>query len=194
MAHDPRDPDAAMFEGDDLVEPPRWPKVVGTISIVWAALGLTCAGCGLASIALMDQFIKPAEERFGPMPDVMKPGPAQIVLSVISFLPVIVLLVAGIMVVARKPLGGTLHLVYAVLSLIITGVAAVFGLQQQMAIAEWVRQNPDSQWAQQSNPTMGFVMMGLMVALGLAWPVFCLIWFGVVKRRAPMDIPREDII
>lgn len=194
MAHDPRDPDAAMFEGNDLVEPPRWPKVIGTISIVWAALGLTCSGCGLASIALMDQFIKPAEERFGPMPDVMKPGLTQMVSSVASFIPVIVLLVAGIMVVARKPVGGTLHLVYAVLSLITTGLGVILGVQQQLAIAAWVKQNPDSQWAQQSNPTVGFAVLGFMILLGLAWPVFCLIWFGVVKRRAPMDIPREGII
>ena len=51
-----------------------------------------------------------------------------------------------------------------------------------MAIMEWARQNPDNPWAQQQNPLLTVVIFAFVIVLSFAWPVFCLIWFGLVKR------------
>lgn len=189
-----REPDSPMFEGDDLLEPPGWPKVVGTISIVWASLGLTCGACGLIMPIVTTSMVKGVEQQWGPMPDVMKPTALQMAIGAFGMIPTILLLVGGIMVVARKPAGGLVHVIYGVLSLITTVAGVIVGLQQQRAIADWVQQNPDNQWAQQAKPGVGLAIMGVMLTLGLVWPIFSIIWFGAVKRGAPMDIPREEII
>lgn len=193
MEHDPKAPEV-IFEGDDLLEPPRWPKVVGTISIAWGALNLACGGCFLALGAMTSSLVQGAEQQMGPMPDVMKPSGLQMGVGILGLIPTVLLLAAGILVVARKPAGKMLHVVYGVLALLTTAAGVLIGLQQQLAVVEWVRQNPDNAWAKQAKPAVGFVIMGIMVTLGLVWPVFCIIWFGAVKRNAPMDIPREDVI
>jgi hypothetical protein len=165
-------------------EPPRWPSVVGGISIGWAALGLLCGGCGVLSPILMWTFLKSAEAQFGPMPEVLRPDALQIALAGAGMLWAAVLLVAGIMLTLRKPASRPLHLVYAAGGVVLTAVASGAAVMHQLRIAEWVAQNPDNKWAQQQNPTMSFVMLGVYVLLGLAWPLFCLVWFGLVKRTA----------
>ncbi len=168
-------------------DPPAWPKAVGITSIVWGALGLTCGACGVAG-GIASSYLSgmmPAE--MGPMPDVMKPSPAQLVLGGVGILWAILLIVAGIMCVTRNPATRAMHLVYAVGSFVLTAAGTVLSVRQQFAIAEWVAQNPDSGWAKQQNPTVSWIILGATVVLGLAWPCFCLLWFGVVKRR-PEDL------
>ena len=41
------------FDEFNLNEAPKWPKVVGIISIIWALVGLTCGGRGMASSFLL---------------------------------------------------------------------------------------------------------------------------------------------
>lgn len=189
-----QDHDAAAFEGDELYEPPRWPKVIGTISIVWGAMGLMCGGCMLGMGIMMPTMVKSVEAQQGPMPDVMKPTLLQLVVGGIGLIVPIILIVAGIMTVARKATGAMLHLVYAVAGLISTIAYTAISLPHQAQLAEWVQQNPTDPWAKQANPGLGWAIFSIITLISLAYPVFCLIWFGAVKRRAPMDIPREPIV
>jgi len=180
------DENPPMEPGDlgTLAEPPKWPKVVGIISIVWAGLGLTCTGCGLASMVFMPQLMKVSEQAMGgPMPAIMQPGPLQIVLTAASLIPVILLLLAGIATVGRKPTGRPLHLAYAVVSIVMSVASTVVAAQHQLAVIEWAQQNPDSKWAGQAQSPMAWIGLAFGILIGLAWPVFCLIWFGLVKRR-----------
>lgn len=189
------DPDAAMFESDELVEPPRWPKVVGTISIVWGGLSLLCGGCFLGMGVMTTTLVKGAEQQLGsPMPDVMKPTTVQLGVGGLGLLAPLLLIIAGVMLVSRKRVGVTLHLVYAVAAIVLGLAGAAVSIPRQLQQAEWVRQNPTDPWAQHAKPEIGFIMLGVFTLLGLAWPIFCLIWFGAVKRRAPLDIPREEIV
>lgn len=194
MADIQHDPDAEMFEGDDLLEPPRWPKVIGTFSIVWGALGLACGGCMFGMGLMMPSLVKSLEAQQGPMPDIMKPTMAQFVVGGAGLIVPVLLIIAGVMTVARKRVGCTLHLVYSALGLLSTIAYTAISLPRQAQLAEWVRQNPTDPWAKQANPSVGWAVFAIMTLISLAYPVFCIIWFGAVKRNAPMDVPREQIV
>lgn len=182
----PSDADAAAFD-HAFQDPPKWPTVVGTISIVWGGLSLTCAGCGVASMLFSPQMMKMAEAELGPAPAVMLPTMPQLILSGLGVPWAILLIVAGIFTVTRSPAGRASHLVWAVGSLLIGLLYAVLAVQQQLAIADWAAQNPDNQWAQHNNPLVAYVSLAVGLVLSFAWPVFCLIWFGLVKHR-PEDM------
>jgi hypothetical protein len=195
VEHDPNlSPTAQVPTFDPIDEPARWPTVVGTISIVWASLNLLCAGCGVLSPVLMSTLMKSAEAQLGPMPDVMRPGAGQVVVAGLGFVWAILLLVAGIMLTLRKPAARMLHLVYAAGAIVLSIAGTAVAVMMQLRIAEWVADNPDSPWAQQQNPAVSFAMIGVSVVLGMAWPVFVLVWFGVVKRNASAIVGSESAV
>ncbi|MBX3359407.1 MAG: hypothetical protein KF745_13390 [Phycisphaeraceae bacterium] len=165
-------------------EVPTWPKVVGIISIVWAGIGLTCAGCGVAGLAAQSMFAPQMEEQLGPMPDVMRVSPLMMGQMAIGTAWAFVLLAAGIATVMRKPAGRPLHLVYAIGGLILGIAGIAVQVQHQLAILEFANQNPGNKWIQQSPPVYGWIGVVVGIVLGLSWPVFCLIWFGLIKKRA----------
>lgn len=167
---------------DDLKPLPKWPKVVGIISIVLASLGLICNGCSAGMSAAAETMLGMAEEQMGPAPDVMKPSTGMIAVAVASFMWSGVLLVAGILTVARNPAGRITHLVYAVGGIILTCASTYLGLKSLEAVGEWARQNPDNQWAQNASPTMGMISITIGIVIGLGWPLFCLVWFGFIKK------------
>lgn len=169
----------------DFPEPPVWPKVIGIISIVWGTIGLGCNACGLASPILTNMFSQQMEQQMGePMPDVMKINSIQLGMIGVGLLMAVFLLFAGIMTVMRKPAGRMMHLVYAVVSVVMTLVGTGYGYVRMQDMAQWLAANGGSKWAQQANPAYQWIGLGVGVLLGLAWPVFCLVWFGLVKRKA----------
>ena len=178
-----------------LHEPPGWPKVVGVISIVWGSFWTLCGGCGLAWLAMMPQFMKGAEQQMGgPMPDVMRPGPLQMAASAIGMLGPILLIVAGIMTASRKPAGRSLHVVYAVFSIVMVIISTVLGIRQQIAIKAWATANSADKWAQQADSPIGMVIMVLMLGVAAAWPVFCLCWFGLAKKRPEQGYSELQVV
>ena len=168
------------------VEVPQWPKVVGILSIVWGSLGTCCGGLGAGYFAFMPQILKAAEEQMGPAPKELIPSPPMIASMMFGVLVTIVLIVAGILTVRRSIAGRMAHLFYAVLSIAGTAAYTFFALQYQHAMADWVAKNPGDKWAGQPGMQVGSgtqnIMTVVMVLLSVAWPVFCLIWFGAVKR------------
>src|SRR5947209_8732581 len=99
MPNPPTEPDVDLEL--TLAEPPSWPKTVGTISIIWAGLGLTCTGCGLASMAYKTFGPPPAEGPFGPPPAVLQPSFPQMIATIPGFIWLFLLLAAGITTVGR---------------------------------------------------------------------------------------------
>ena len=175
--------DAPPTEADEFpAEQPQWPKVVGIISIVWGSVSLLCGGCGLASPWMMN--LMPPEQR-AQLPDHMISG-AQMVAMVVGMGFSVLLIVAGIMTIARKQMGRYLHLVQALCSFVIFAVSIYLNIQQQEYLKQWAAQNPDTNFAKQlhAGGNMGNIIGYVFGALvGLAYPVFCLIWFGIVKRK-----------
>lgn len=182
---DPSTPQVAPQYIDLPDDPPAWPKVIGIISIVFASLGLGCMGCAGAGLVMQVMFAEQsAEQMGGPMPDVLKPGIVQLASIPIGGVISLILLIAGILLLRRKPAGRTMHLVYAVLNLISTAVSTIAGVQQLGALKAWIAANPDSKWAQVTKPEMQGMIMIVSVAVFCSYPLFLLVWFGLVKRRA----------
>lgn len=161
-------------------ERPSWPKVVGIVSILWGALGLVCNGCGVASPLLVGMI--PENPQMGPMPDVLKPGLAQLVLAGIGLGMSVVLIIAGVATLQRQKAGRTLHLVWSGVNLVllVVGIAMTFSVMGEQVA--WVKDNPDNPWAKQYSAFGTYIAIAVSVILGGGWPVFCLIWFGLVKK------------
>lgn len=180
------------YSGGDFVpesQPKAWPKVVGIVSIVWGSLSLLCNGCGFVANAsqeaMMNMIPKPTGPNapvMGPMPDVMKAGIVEIAGTGLGFVLGIVLIVAGSMLVARRSASRGLHLAYAVVGALLTVAYTVFMVQKLGAMTAWAKQNPDDFWAQQSQSGFAYIGLGFGVVIGLAYPLFCLVWFGIVKK------------
>ncbi len=173
---------------DDFVEPPRWPKVVGIISICWGGLGLCCNGLGAVWFVLGPRMIGTAAQQMpgGMPPVILSPPPSQTVLAVLSAVLSVLLIVAGAVATARRPMSRVLHLVYSVLAMILAFAGAYVSLEIQAEIAEWVKANPDAQFSQsQRQGGVAGQVIGLAfgLILGFAWPLFCIVWFGFVKRK-----------
>jgi hypothetical protein len=188
MPADPFPPVPPMTPVDDL--PPErasWPKVVGVISIVYSALFLTCSGCGIGMLAFIPKMMAGQPGIDEGFPPSMQMYPLKIASFAFSMLMLVVLLVAGITTVMRRPVGRPLHLLWGVLSLVVAiAMLIIVTVPEMSADVQWYKDHPGSPFAkQQGNAAAGpikYATTALFVLLGLAWPTFCLIWFGLVKK------------
>ncbi len=174
-------------------DPPAWPKVIGILSIVFSSIGLVCGGCGLAVTPFLGQFIlgqfMSGVAQSHDLPPPYQPNLGTMAYGGLGVLNALLLLIAGVMVLKRKPIGRPLHLVCATISIPLT----IIGLYLQ-----WRLQQENVAWAQQADPanpfakqfqspgasignTIGLIFGGV---IGLSYPLFLLIWFGLVKRKA----------
>ncbi len=168
-----------------LDDAPAWPRHIGTLSIIWVVIGGCCAGCMLALAVASPSLI-------GMIPDeaqrakALREQPPQAPLALVSlgasFLMAFLLLFAGILTLRRQALGRTLHMVWAGLTLVLIAIGLWDGFRHMPALEKWVQENPNVPAAKfMSGPAM-MIQMLIYTAIRLVWPVFCLIWFGLVKR------------
>lgn len=172
----------------DHSEPPGWPKVVGIVSLVYAGLGLVCTGCGMLSPVVMAAFMPEDME----VPPAMTPGPMMWLLMIVGVLMIGVLIAAGIMTLSRRAAGRGLHLAWAGVSIPMSFVGLALQLAQQQEIAEWAKAHPDSPFAQGQGSPMALIGPAIGLLIGLAWPSFCLIWFGLMKKNP--EVGRREIV
>jgi hypothetical protein len=140
--------------------PTVWPKVIGIISIVFASLGIVCTPISLGMNAV-NPASKKAMEMF---PDWWHSY--TLFTSFLGIAFAILLLVAGISLLRRRPSGRPLHLIYAGVTVIVTIVGTVVMV---------LMINTDSMPAAGRTGMMIGVVSG--VFFGSAYPVFLLIWF-----------------
>lgn len=184
MSEEQQQPPADIEQYEEVyADVPQWPKVVGIFSIVWGSLGVVCNGCGTVWFLVLPQFLKMAEEQNGPAPDAFIPPPLMMIANVLSILVTALLLVAGILTVKRSMTGRVLHLVYAPLSILVSVVGLVGGMQQSKAVRDWVAQNPGSPYAKSAGTgTAGEIAGYAIAAFVMLYPLFTLVWFGLVKK------------
>jgi hypothetical protein len=182
-------PDSVNPIEPEFAEPPKWPKVIGIISIVWGVLTLGCLGCGVVGI-LMPMMAGSAMSDAFPdgMPPQMTQGPSviMIVLLAIGFLLSLLLITAGAVLLTRKPAARWLHLVWAGASVLSTFGSMAMQMRQQQDMRQWIRDHPDTKFAQQQKAFGGIgeiVGWGVTLVFGLGYPVFCCVWFGMVKKE-----------
>ncbi len=186
-----------MSEQSEAVYRPRpvWPKVIGILSIVF---GLLAVLFGVAAVALMPVWggMLKSQLNGAPLPPTMRLSPLLIGVTAFGALVNLLLVVAGFVLIARKPAGRTLHLAYALLGVASTFVGVLFQLQNQAALRSWASNYPDNEFIQRmagsSQGTSQIIGLVAGLALSLAWPVFCIIWFGMVKRDPDSMLGTDD--
>lgn len=179
-------------------EMPGWPKVIGIISIVWASIGLTCNVLGLGWYAVAPWVLDMAKDQMGPVPSQMLATPPLWILMGVGLIWTVLLMTAGIMTIRRNPGGRPLHLVWAAGAILIGALGTYFNHQMQADLVKWAAEHPDSGWAKQVSPTGNMIGLLIGVVFTIAWPGFCLVWFGLVKKK-PEDMtgglgPEPDLV
>ena len=174
-------------EDIELADPPKWPKVVGIISIILGTLGVICTGGGTAMAGLSAKMIQSSGMQ-GPFPPAITNPPMIVYISgALSVLLSIYLIVTGVITANRKPIGRIMHVIYAILAIIIITVALKYTFDQQAVMAQWVKDHPDAPFAKTQSGaggSIGLVIGIFMSFLRYIWPTFCLIWFGLIKTKA----------
>lgn len=166
-------------------EPPSWPKVIGIISIVWGSLGLFCNACGMISQLGGNAMIgmMPPEQQEAMKAQMAAAGPAQLAIYVFGILITILLIVAGVLTLQRRPLGRLLHLAYGGLAVVLTLISAVVtfsGFDAQLAaMSKDPKMTPQA--IATAKPAM-YATASVMICFFMLYPLFCLVWFGAIKR------------
>ena len=123
-----------------------------------------------------------------PSPD-MAPDLITISIGVLSLLLNVGLVIAGIVLVSRKLSGRKLHLLYSLVFIPIVVATSWNALRVQAAKEAWAQDYPDNPIAQgvQQQIDMGIPIAEItavaILLISLAWPLFCIIWFGFVKTK-----------
>ena len=120
----------------------------------------------------------------GELPPNMRPTPEQLVGLAFGFGLSILLLVSGILTLRRRPVGRLLHLLYAGLSVPLVAVNSYMQWKQMALMEQWLRENPNSPFAAGQSSTGNMIGLVFGIFFGLAYPLFLLVWFGLVKRSA----------
>ncbi|MBX3405775.1 MAG: hypothetical protein KF869_03335 [Phycisphaeraceae bacterium] len=200
------DQNPPTFGEPDFAEPrPGWPTGLGIFSIVWGSLGVLCGGCTVASTFAQGPMLEWAAKMqaqapqtagapampTGPIPAELHPGAMQVLSAVIHPLGGIILLVAGILLCMRRPVARMTHLVYAAVSLLGTIVGVMGVMSWVGSFRAFEAAQPDHEWVAYfntfSNPSMMVAQTIGAAFVSLLFPVFVIIWFGMVKKR-PEDM------
>ncbi len=174
---------------------PRWPKVVGVLSIVFGSLAVVF---GIGTVALLPVWGGMLESQLNgaPLPPTMQLSPMVIGVTAFGALVNLLLVIAGAMLVARRPAGRSLHLAYAVFGVLSTFAGVFYQLQNQAALHAWAADYPDNEFIQRmaSSSQGAGQIIGLVFGLcfTLAWPLFCIIWFGMIKRDPSSMLGTDD--
>ncbi|MBL8762272.1 MAG: hypothetical protein JNL50_13320 [Phycisphaerae bacterium] len=167
----------------DAIEPPRWPKAVGITSIVIGSIMVGCAGCGVVGLVVAPSLVP--EDMKAQMPP-SQASPGMLIHLAAGAISDILLIVAGAMTVGRKIAGRHLHLAYAGFAIVLFGIGVWLQFQQQAIMQQWAAQNPDNPQAKAMSGPMGNIGLIFGIAIGalfgVVYPVFLIIWFGMVKR------------
>ena len=179
-----------QWEPDELMNPrPKWPEVIGIISIVLAGLGLTCGGIGI----IWQGFVAPGfmEQALDgdPFPDAMRLNGVDYTIGGAGLVLSLVLLFAGIACVTHRPVARIMHLVYAGCSIPLNIGSYLNQMAKAESMQQWAQDYPNNPISQSMDPSNPMAAIGqivglvLFMLLGLGIPLFYLIWFGLLKTK-----------
>lgn len=166
-------------------KPPVWPSAIGTISIVFGALGLVCYGC-LSLQTIATPFM------VGMMPEDQRPPTPQGIQLFVQIFQMcastglsVWLLIAGIGLSRRRPWGRSHTVGWSVAKILLAFISTILGVVFAGSTVDQI----NSQLSQGGTApfTVSTAWMFIFIAIGLVWallwPVFLLIWFsrGSVK-------------
>jgi hypothetical protein len=184
------------WESIQVIDRPKWPLVIGIISIIWGGLWLLCGGLGLAFLPFSANLMERALEG-DPVPYGIVPTATDYTIAVLGVLGSLLLLFAGIMAVSRRPLTRPLHLVYGVITIPLSLWSYMNQMSKAALNAKWAEEFPNNPMAAgmgaDSTQAAAGQVVGLVmtILLGVCIPLFYLIWFGLIKTR-PEQITGGD--
>lgn len=186
-----------QWESIEVINRPRWPKVVGVFSIVWGGLGLCCLGLGTAWTAILPSMVE-SQLNGDPMPSGFQMQIADWLIALVSFGLSLLLIFAGISALSYRPVTRLMHLVYGMVSIPLVVWSYIHNTAKQESIRIWAEQYPDNPIAQSMDPNANpgaaigqVVGLVFLVVLGFGIPIFYLIWFGLIKTK-PEQITGGD--
>lgn len=160
-------------------EPARWPAVVGTISIVWASLSVCCMVGFLGMVIFF-----PGDPNQSPPTEIT---PLFLFGMGLGVVLAGLLMAAGIAGVTRRPATRPLHLAYAALALLSVIPGVMQQVQAHADMATWANNHPDTDYGKMyAEFGSYFFPIGMVCysVIALPYPLFCLVWFGLVKRSS----------
>ncbi|MGQ0626904.1 MAG: hypothetical protein ACT4PL_02250 [Phycisphaerales bacterium] len=196
MTHAPgTSPSTTSSAEVEWTEPPKWPTVVGVISIILGSLWTLCGLCAPFG-PMIAANAAPGQE----LPPTMRFGTVMWVCFATGWISAIVLLAGGILCLRRRIVTRWLHLAYALHAFIVTPITTYYQLEAQSRMKAWAAANPKSLFAAGADQpgVEAIAVMGAVVGvvLSLAYPLFVAFWFGVFKRTQESMLmsapPKED--
>ena len=179
---------------DPLRGPPKWAKVVGTIMITFGCLGLLGGLWSLLWTAVMPMFTASMPDPTGTMAQMNDMSGFMLLSSLVMTALAIMLLVAGIGIVKRRPWAPSATIVWSILKILYGIVSSVAGYLMQRGYMANLKNDMAAQTTGQGQQVATSMMsameaiMPLFVLLQIAFvaalPVFLLWWLTRKKIRA----------
>jgi uncharacterized membrane protein YhaH (DUF805 family) len=126
-------------------EPPKWPLVLGILSILWGGVGVVSGIAG--SVSLLN-------DARGGKPDVTN-SPLAIAFAVLGTLMALALLVGGVQLLRRRAMAIGLLKAWVVLSLVVQVGSSAFMIRNRDAFEEALREKVQMQMDEQAAKTGG---------------------------------------
>lgn len=126
-------------------EPPKWPLVLGILSILWGGVGVVSGIAG--SVSLLN-------DARGSKPDVTN-SPLAIVFAVLGTLMALAMLVGGVQLLRRRAMAIGLLKAWVVLSLVVQVGSSAFMIRNRDAFEEALREKMQMQMDEQAAKTGG---------------------------------------
>lgn len=174
-------------------DPPSWPKVIGWISTGVGAFGLSCLACSAVGV-FATPFMMQGQPGIDPnnLPPNMTPSPLMLVQMGLGAVLSVVQIIAGVLTINRQKSGRIVHLVWAGLGIVSGIVGLIIQVRLNQGFKDWVAANPSSPLARGGGGgPMVFVGYACSAVLGIGYPIFILVWFGVIKTTHAQMLRRE---
>ncbi|MCE2925569.1 MAG: hypothetical protein LW822_08985 [Phycisphaeraceae bacterium] len=182
----------------------QWPVVLGVVSIVLGGGGVLSNACGVFSVFAQGLFAQlmsggqgassaEVQEQMALMQAGMPYPWLSVLASFLALITSVLLLIAGIQCVRRRSMARALHLVWAGARTVVAVLICVvmyFGSQGQ---AQAIQGMGGTGGAGMPPGMAGFmsvfgvVMIVVMFAWGVAYPVVVLVWFSKQKVKAEVQ-------
>ena len=166
-------------------KPPSWPGAIGTISIVFGAMGLVCYAC-LSLQTMATPLI------VGMVPEDQRPPTPQGIQLFVQIFQLcaaaglsVWLLIAGIGMTRRRPWARSHTVGWSVAKILLSFISTTMGVVFASATVDQINSQLSKGGTPPFTVSITWVMVFVAIALvwALLWPVFLLIWFsrGAVK-------------
>ncbi len=172
--------------------PSSWPRPIGIVCLVFGVLGILGGLFAIVAAIVGPKIANAFAEmgRAGMVPDQMQDHMVWAISSAgIGFCLAVVLCIAGIGIIRRRPSGIRRAKAWAWLRMVFAVAEAVFGYGIQVEAFEAMRhQDPGtfSTLPPMFGPWVAVFTSGLTVIWGCALPLFLLIWFK--RKRISEDV------